>query len=358
MKDNEKKIMVVTLAHAVYFHYGAFLQTFALQTRLTPFVNLLDFVPNYTYRVKQKKRQKYPLGWRLLAMWRSLRFRYSSFNEILRLKKTPHYGTVKSVLTSHSLDFSAYIVGSDQVWNSDFIDECQDVYFLNFGHPSAKRIAYAASLGMRRWPKDFEKMVLPMLHRFDAISVREESSVPYLTSLGLKNVVCVCDPTILYKGDFYREQFNVVDFHNDDYAFIYKLREVLPSGVVSYLHGFKLVSVELEKKKTLVSIAQWLANIDHAKFIITDSFHCIVFCILFHKPFAVIPNRANGKGMDERFATLLGKTDLEYRVLSCEESKEQVLSILNRPIDWDHVDAILEEWRTYSGNWLKQALEK
>ena len=64
-----------------------------------------------------------------------------------------------------------------------------------------------------------------------------------------------------------------------------------------------------------------------------------------------------GKGMNERFATLLGKTSLEYRCLSCEETTEQVLEKLNSPIDWDHVDAVLEEWRTYSGNWLKNALE-
>ena len=61
--------------------------------------------------------------------------------------------------------------------------------------------------------------------------------------------------------------------------------------------------------------------------------------------------------MNERFATLLGKTSLEYRCLTCEESTEQVLEKLYSPIDWNHVDAVLEEWRTYSANWLKNALE-
>jgi len=35
--------------------------------------------------------------------------------------------------------------------------------------------------------------------------------------------------------------------------------------------------------------------------------------------------------MNERFATLLGKTALECRVLSCEESKEQMLNIIKSP---------------------------
>ena len=209
---------------------------------------------------------------------------------------------------------------------------------------------------MKQWPKDFEQLVLPMLKRFDAISVREESSVPYLTSLGLKNVVCVCDPTILHEGDFYREQFPATKVYKEEYAFVYKIREQIPKAVQEIFPN-KVITVDLQKRKTLVSVTDWLSYIDNAKFIVTDSFHCAVFCILFHKPFLVIPNQSTGKGMNERFATLLGKTSLEYRCLSCEESTEQVLEKLNSPIDWDHVDAVLEEWRTYSANWLKNALE-
>lgn len=70
----------------------------------------------------------------------------------------------------------------------------------------------------------------------------------------------------------------------------------------------------------------------------------------------MIPNRSTGKGMNERFATLLGKTGLEYRALTCAESSEEVLQKLNDPVDWERVDAILEEWRTYSANWLENAL--
>jgi hypothetical protein len=195
-----------------------------------------------------------------------------------------------------------------------------------------------------------------MLKRFDAISVREESSVPYLTSLGLKNVVCVCDPTILHKGDFYREQFPASKISKDEYVFVYKIREQIPKAVQEIFPN-KVITVDLQKRKTLVSVTDWLSYIDNAKFVVTDSFHCAVFCILFHKPFLVIPNQSTGKGMNERFATLLGKTSLEYRCLSCEESTEQVLEKLNSPIDWGHVDAVLEEWRTYSANWLKNALE-
>lgn len=232
----------------------------------------------------------------------------------------------------------------------------EDLYFGNLLPPSAKRISYAASLGMKQWPKDFEQRVLPMLQKFNAISVREESSVPYLTSLGLKNVVCVCDPTILHNGDFYRREFPGAKIPKNEYAFVYKIREQIPEAVRQILPK-NTVTVDLQKKRTIVSVTDWLGLIDHAKFVVTDSFHCAVFCLLFHKPFIVLPNNSTQQGMNERFATLLGKTGLEYRCIGKNDSSEEISEKLNRSVDWAEIESILQEWRTYSANWLKNALE-
>jgi len=349
--------MIYTVTFHYQKNYGAFLQAFALQNAIDS-SKILNFIHGPYYRVGFNGREKLPFIWRFLALFRWLRYgdysRFMEFSKFSLSLKYSHFNRLKMINFSEAFSF---IVGSDQVWNPYYISQLENLYFLNFGPANSKRISYGASLGMKQWPKDFEQRVLPMLQRFDAISVREESSVPYLTSLGLKNVVCVCDPTILHTGDFYRQQFQGAIVDSKSYVFIYKIRELIPDSVSEILPT-NVRTIDLQKRKTMVSVTQWLANIDHAEFVITDSFHCAVFCILFHKPFLVIPNRSHGKGMNERFATLLSKTDLEYRVLSCEEGKEQVLSILNRPIDWNYVDAILEEWRTYSGNWLKQVLEK
>jgi hypothetical protein len=338
-------------------NYGAFLQAFSLQKSVGKQCNILNFIPNYTYTVNYKLTKRLPVLWHFIALYRFLIQRDRSlFSEFSIYTLTPIYNDVKKIFKSNT-DQSNYIVGSDQVWNPYFIPRSEDVYFLNFGSPSAKRISYAASLGMQQWPKDFEQKVLPMLQRFDAISVREESAVPYLTSLGLKNVVCVCDPTILHNANFYREQFQGAKYPTEKYAFVYKLREITPVTISDILPQ-NVITVDLQKKRTMVSVTQWLANIDYAQFVVTDSFHGTIFCLLFHKPFIVLPNRSTGKGMNERFVTLLGETGLEYRCLTCAESSEEILEKLNRPIDWDYVDAVLEEWRNYSGNWLKQALAK
>ena len=353
--------------YLVTFHnnnnYGAFLQMFALQKKINSANSkIFDYRPScislHSLYLNNTTKKRLPFIWHIIALGNYfLKRKENKFIENKKIKKSKRFFSIKKFKKNNS----TLIVGSDQVWNPycihyNILPQNINIYFLNFGSASAKRISYAASLGMTQWPKDFEQRVLPMLKRFDAISVREESSVPYLTSLGLKNVVCVCDPTILHEGDFYRGQFPATKVYKEEYAFVYKIREQIPKAVQEIFPN-KVITVDLQKRKTLVSVTDWLSYIDNAKFVVTDSFHCAVFCILFHKPFLVIPNQSTGKGMNERFATLLGKTSLEYRCLSCEESTEQVLEKLNSPIDWGHVDAVLEEWRTYSANWLKNALE-
>ena len=354
----------MSMLYSVNFHYGAnygaYLEAFALCRKFN--MSVIDFFPGFEYFVQPRGKKILPFFWRFIAIIRGMKyrlnfpFRVKRFPEFNKFAKTKHFTSCGKI---HSIDFSfasAFIAGSDQIWNPGFISQQEQIYFLGFGPDNAKRISYAASLGMKQWPKDFEQKVLPMLRRFDAISVREESAVSYLTSLGLKNVVCVCDPTILHKGDFYRKEFpyNRIE---DEFSFVYRIREEIPDSVQSLLlPQNREIWLSKPWRWRLPSVTRWLQNIDNAKFVVTDSFHCAVFCILFHKPFLVIPNRSTGKGMNERFATLLGKTELEYRALTCEESSEEALRKLNSPIDWEKVDAILEDWRTYSANWLKKAL--
>jgi hypothetical protein len=346
---------------SVTFHfgknYGAFLQSYALSQYAD--TQILNFIPSYIYTVDPRAK-KYPCLWRPLAFYRYLKQGFTSFEEFQRLSLTSRYSSTKQILKS-GYDVNVFIVGSDQVWNPHFIKEREQVYFLSFVPSSAKRISYAASLGCTQWPKEFEQKVLPWLYKFNAISVREESSVLYLTSLGIKNVVCVCDPTILYTGDFYRQEFPTSLSSKLPFVFVYKLREILPQSAIDSCDRFEVVTVDMQKKKIMISVSEWLAYIDNAQWILTDSFHCAVFCILFHKPFVVIPshshaNNSFGVGMNERFATLLGKTGLEYRVLQGDESKESFQEKLHRPVDWKKVDCILEEWRIFSGNWLKEAI--
>lgn len=349
------KKYIFTFSEAL--NYGEFLQEYSLQKEI---YNSFSVLPKYTLEHYQffvgKRLKRIYFFWRIISLFRLVRAKWNLKQNFIERKKINYYCMDYFSSTGYiDLKGSIAICGSDQIWNPRFISNREHIYFANIAVFS-KRISYAASLGMPNWPKDFEQKVLPMLQCFDAISVREESAVTYLTSLGLKNVVCVCDPTILHNGDFYRNEF-LYEKTTESFTFVYKIREVIPE-YLKELFEKNVRYVDLGKRKNVVSVTDWLANIDNAKFIVTDSFHCAVFCILFHKPFLVLPNRGTMQGMNERFETLLGKTNLKYRVLSSEDTKEVALAKLNTPIDWDKIDSIMEEWRNYSANWLKKALEK
>lgn len=345
------------------YNYGALLQCFALQQVLQKMgfeAAHFDYIPtNYFASPYEFSNSKIPFP--LIRLYRWVR-RFASVqrnrtqigtNPInLTFKKMKRIPFLPSKIASWNIQYC--IAGADQIWNPNFIWGREQIYFLKFASKQTRKISYAASLGVDRWPKKFEKKVLPMLLRFDAVSVREKSAVLYLKSLGVKNVSCVCDPTILHTYDFYQQKFNLSSDAKKE-VFIYRIWQDVPL-VVQRILPPETKEVVLRNSKNTMFVDEWLRSINCAKFVVTDSFHCAVFCILFHKPFLVIPNRSTGKGMNERFSTLLGKTGLEYRCLTCEESHDEVLQKLNAPVDWEKVDAVLEEWRTYSANWLRNAL--
>jgi len=345
-------------------NFGAFLQTWALQRFLGESNTLLYFNPsdvNYRFYIKKNSRwRKIPFFWRFLALYRYIFQRRKIPDNVCMLRHTRKYYSLKELIKNPP-EADVYIAGSDQIWNSKkmFYDETNfEPYFLGFGSPNTKRIAYAASMGGKEWPVTYTQKVLPYLRKFHAISVREESSVPFLNSIGLENVAVTCDPTILWTADVYRAYFHLEENKHSENIFIYRFRKY-PVSVQQFLNGKKTIEFVFSECKQ-VPVSQWLYNISNAEFVITDSFHGTVFSILFHKPFIIFPiARKNAIIGNERFHSLLKKINLQYRLLSINETetKEEVEKILYSPIDWEQVDRILEEWRIYSANWLRSALE-
>jgi len=325
-------------------NYGAFLQAFALQKILGQDNQILDYAHGYKYKVGRVR--KIPLLWKIIGLYRHIKTREIPLKEIEMLNLSKYFSSVEQLLDA-KLQADCFIVGSDQVWSR--IKGPDKIYFLDFVR-NTKKISYAASRGLN-WSKEDELQAIVWLKEFSAVSVREQSFADYLNELGIK-AISVCDPTILHKADFYRKEFDLKK-SSTDYIFIYRLRENMPIFV-----NYKIITVDLQKKNILVSVRDWLSLIDKAEFVLTDSFHCVVFCLLFHKSFVIFRNSRDMKGMNmnERFTTILGKTNLEYRLLEGTETEEQILEIVKRPIDWERVDVILEKWRNYSIKWLEEAL--
>ena len=269
--------------------------------------------------------------------------------------------------------YDVYIVGSDQVWRP-----CYNIYldamFLNFvTEENVKRISYAASFGTDLWEyNDIETKKCALLaQKFDLITVREESGVDMCKRhLGV-NASCVLDPTLLLCKEDYiklikeeKEQessgslfYYILDPSSskiDIVKFIADRCSLVPFKVLPDYCG-KNISKEHIKADTdqciFPSVTSWLRAFMDAKMIVVDSFHGMVFSIIFNKPFWVIGNKERGMS---RFTSLLSMLELSDRMLDYSDLGS--IDLL-KEIDWNRVNNILAVKRKYSLNLLFGALE-
>ena len=90
------------------------------------------------------------------------------------------------------------------------------------------------------------------------------------------------------------------------------------------------------------SVTAWLRAFHDAEMTIVDSFHGMVFSILFNKPFWVIANPRRGT---TRLTSLLRLFHLEDRLLPADRLDSLDPAELSREIDWGRVNGILERER-------------
>lgn len=263
-------------------------------------------------------------------------------------------------------EFDAFIVGSDQVWREDYSPRIE-TYFLDFLKDSDKRkkIAYAASFGKRTDYISSDKMpeCSKLLRRFDAVSVREISGVDIVRNdFGREDVDHVLDPTLLIDRERYIKLINIKDrFSRQMISYILDEDDEKLS-VEKEISSFKKLNVDKfstgenqnsGEEKRMLTMSQWLASFYDGRFVFTDSFHGMVFSIIFNKDFVVYANRE--RGMD-RFESLLEDFDLRNRMIYSHKDFESRFDELMSPIDYNTVNEKLDKLRKKSVDWLLNAL--
>lgn len=218
--------------------------------------------------------------------------------------------------------FDAYIVGSDQVWRAKYVPGIVGNMFLDFTEGwDVKRIAYAASFGTNQ-PEYTEQEIRQCgkyIEKFDAVSVREDSGLKVFNDFGwnVKNPQIVLDPTLLLSKEDYNNLLPninnqvegkifcyVLDKNNESLRTIERVKNQIKRPV------FEIMDIQ-NGDTVLPSIETWLTAIRDAHFVITDSFHGMVFSIIFEKPFVVITNAIRGA---DRFQSFLHSLGLENHI--------------------------------------------
>lgn len=249
-----------------------------------------------------------------------------------------------------------YVVGSDQVWNYRY-GRANGIDFLDFSK-KAKRISYAASLGVDSIPNKYKKRYINYLKKMDCISVRELSAVKILEKLCDKQISNVVDPTMLIKPAEWQKIADNVDVELPS-EYIVTLYLGDSDKKEKIIHDFanenrykiiKLNNPTVEKYFEF-GTAEFLKVILNAKFVFTDSFHTCVFSILFHKDFYAIERIGDDETIFSRIDDLLKMFQLEERILS----DNTVISSIDENV-YARVDNILEIKRQKGFNYLKSSL--
>lgn len=369
MDVNKKNIGILTLP--LSNNYGGILQAVALYT----FLEEIGYTP-YQIRLQQTEKKKDILK-NIFAknifsfIWdpKNLAKKYKQDIKLRRFidefftRKTSKIYSQKELQTK-TIFLDAFVVGSDQVWRHSYTHSYYKNYFFDFVSDKTPKIAYSASFGLDQWEGDdnTETEIATLLQRFSFISVREKSAVAYCNNLiKVDKVEHVLDPTFLVDKKFYIDLMSKENRKNKIEIFNYVLDQKTEKqeivNIISRILSFKIETIDLyqESFKPRSSIAEWLSNIYNAKFIVTDSFHGMVFSIIFNKQFIVIANKDRGYS---RFYSLLNELNLTDRIIddSITKNEDGIDEMVRREIDYQSVNNKLKELIKSSQNFLIKSL--
>ena len=254
-------------------------------------------------------------------------------------------------------NYDAVIVGSDQVWRYSYINDGSfSCYFLDFNKKlQTKKISYAASFGSETWEnKETESTVKSLLKDFDSISCREESGVNLCKDLFDVKAAHVLDPTLLLSSQSYSKIFSLKITKESKTLCTYILdnnkKKCDYTSKISENNSLSLIA--LNGSNSIYGLDEWVAAIKNSKLVITDSFHGMVFSIIFRRQFIVIGNRKRGLA---RFESLLLKLGLQDRLIEAD-CLDDSIDLVNTIIDYDQIEPIIEREKKFSEDFLKNSL--
>lgn len=218
-----------------------------------------------------------------------------------------------------------FICGSDQIWNPYNFNPA---YFLNFVKDSKRKIAYAPSFGVEVLPNYSKKAIAKEVSTFAAVSVREKRGADLIKDLTGKEVKVAVDPTMLLSMDSWssllaerkvEKPYLFCYFLSRNDAYFEAAKEIAQMYNLE-LKVLPMVAADFAKEETIkepIGPREWLGLVKNASFVLTDSFHCTLFAIRFHRQFYVLQRFADGdkRGQNSRIKTLLNMTELNDRLL-------------------------------------------
>lgn len=250
-------------------------------------------------------------------------------------------------------DFDCYIIGSDQLWSLHCLGGNHDAIFLgDFSRPSGSRlVGYAISADAKSVDALGERLK-EILPAFNYISMREAEIARRVGEYsGLPCSTCL-DPTLLTDASLWKPLFNdrwkkrkyvlmyEVRWNKDTKGLLRKKAEELAARIGD---GCEVIDVS----RMRYPVDDFVSLFRYARYVVTTSFHGIVFSILFRRPFYALPL---WNGYDLRYKELLENLGVHSRLVAAETE------LVPDDIDFGPVAARLEDLRKGSLDYIDKSL--
>ena len=265
---------------------------------------------------------------------------FSSIKNLYFLKKYVKLKVIKkNFLELREKDYDILMVNSDQTWNGNkkYTSNLLNVGYLKFAENwTIPRFVYGASLGVNYWKfsTKFDIIARRLLKKFSGISVREKGAIEIVKKHLGRSPKLVLDPTFLIDKKYYLDvikNFNTNLNSKEKYLCIYQLdKNILLEkliGNVSQTFNYKIYKIILNKEKY---IENFISCINNCNAVITDSFHGIIFSIIFKKSFIAYLNNKRGSG---RFISLIKIFNLSKRIIYHKHFKLIDINLLLKPLN-------------------------
>lgn len=252
--------------------------------------------------------------------------------------------------------FDYVVVGSDEVFN-----HVNGVNLQLHGavRQAQKIISYAASCGSARvediLPEDISA-VRDAMTGFSAVSVRDEATAQYVSSLYDGKITHHLDPVLV--GDLCDRPHKPVPVKKYLLVYAYGQRihteaEIRAITEFARARGLKTLAVggwqfwcDMYIPACPMRVLDYFY---YADYVVTDTFHGAIFSVIHQKQFAVIVRRTNAN----KLGGLLRDLKLESRQLP---EMSQLAQCLTTPVDYAAVEAIIREEKLRTRAYLKEQL--
>jgi hypothetical protein len=295
----------------------------------------------YTNKVILNERVKYP------RKFDDFRQKYIHETDII-------YYSLQD-LKQHPPEADVYITGSDVVWGT-----FRSAYYLDFGSPEAKRIAYAPSFGRTSISENERQLIKPLLEKFDLVTVRESQGVDVCASAGIQNAILVLDPTLLLPREHYLRIAEIPPKTNK-FCYLYLLGNEIEVSVRSVINAIKGRNMEVVyttsdrvdiHKKVYPTVNEWLGYYTCANIIITNSFHGCIFSIIFNKNFIFLPLKGRHAKLNVRIQSLLMQLNLKERIFD-----NNIEKLFDKEIMYEDVNELLQTKINEIDNLMREELD-